>query len=53
MKRGNKLLQLLHFIMIFLRIQIEKIDHISARDKRLAVQLPSQVIYAGLESNPR
>ena len=24
MKRGNKLLQLLHFLMIFLRIQIEK-----------------------------
>ena len=26
MKRGNKLLQLLHFLMIFLRIHIEKIE---------------------------
>ncbi|MBQ7420054.1 MAG: RagB/SusD family nutrient uptake outer membrane protein [Prevotella sp.] len=56
---GNRLFDIKRFGLEMDRVcvngtqVIEKIDHTSARDKRLAVQLPSQVINAGLESNPR
>lgn len=32
---------------------IEKIDSMDVRDPRLAIQLPQQVINAGIEKNPR